>query len=248
MIGNLVLLIVILACIITAGVFITRAWWKNHHGGFWSLLIPWWIRRFTHKKQKTAVQKAESFLQWSFIITWLSVGLVIFLIVGYLTVAGETASKTGGAASMILLIVAICSIVAQGILAAVGAEYLRESSENKEAFTQAVIGACISLGSAGMLFLYQIVRAIQKKQQQKKHAKAQVEWAMLNANRGPKVVYVRGAGQSQAVASKKPKPVKESRRARRAARAGNSNSILNQGRVVDQTDDPFANTSHDLFN
>jgi hypothetical protein len=179
LIANLVVLGLVLVAIIVSGLFITRAWWINHKGGFWSSLEPWWLKKFIKRKHKSATEKAETYLWYAFLVSWLSVALVIFLVIGYISVAGETAQQTGGMASKILLIVAILAVVAQGLLAAVGAEYLRESSSQKKAFRDSVIGASVSLGSAGGLFLFQIYIAIQKKQEQKRQSQNRLRSAVI---------------------------------------------------------------------
>jgi hypothetical protein len=170
------MLVFITILVIISGVFITEAWWHVHPGGF-SIFGK---RIFSHN---TKLSKANTFLYWAMVVSWFGVAAIAGGVFLYVTNYAEIKEGGGGGmATKLLLWGSIGIIIIQGFLAAIGANYIREASKtNLKYYFQSIIAACISLGAAGSLFLYQIIQYIQLKMQAKQAAKNRFNSAILRA-------------------------------------------------------------------
>ena len=161
--GSLIFLIVMLALLVAAGVFVVRADTQ--------------VEALPNYSSDTNLQSAHTKLKHASVTVWVGFAGIVVLILLYMFLGSETAEFTGGLVITLFLFLTIFLCILVGIFAIQALQYLKKSSNYTSSSSSAGrdIGIAIGLtiGVIGLLFILFLIEVFSRMGKKKPATPAQ---------------------------------------------------------------------------
>ena len=148
-IANLILALLSIAAMATAGVY--------------TILAAMKIKDADHYSDNDDYQDAHKYLSWASVVTWVSLAILLVLMIFYFVFLSETVEFTGKWVVLLLVFVLVAMLTFSGIMSSMAAQKIKASSDygddddSEKAFKDSIISSALSLGTVVLLIIFVIL-------------------------------------------------------------------------------------------